>query len=445
MRPSWFTKALHAEASRRRLSHRALARFLNRSKSSVTGWLLAERFPAFTEFCDLAERFGWDLARALPPPIRRAAEVPGEEPKECEPAAELYRADLLELIMDALESENPQVRHFALAVLEDPSFELSAKQAALLAKRLVTLSKDKRAFLSSHYILVANRLMNQTDAVIPMLGGLLVTSKNTLVRYRVLAGFLDHPEHAAQTVHFVRSALMDRTVTRAEDELACLRLADQQPAHDSLADARCRLVEGIRSSKGCASAYDLVESLDAVLNETRGEFSWYHVLDAASRCEREGPALLMGAYRALSRRPEDRDAFNRRRDIVATINRAGVEAAATCDAFLRVVMPDDPWVAFHAAAAFGKWAPKNAEIAAVLAKALHAAVPSHTEDEAQVAPMCCYAMAKVGLPSEEAAAALRKAARSNDPWLRAVARVCNEALAEGRTIQDTLVLLLEAA
>lgn len=278
-----------------------------------------------------------------------------------------------------------------------------------------------------------------------MLGNLLVTSKNILVRYRALAGFLDHPEHAAQTVHFVRSALMDRAVARGEDELACLRLADQQPAGDAPADTRCRLVERIRAGKGCAHAYDLVESLDAVLNETRGEFSWYHVLDAASRCEREGPALLMGAYRALSRRPEDRDAFNRRRDIVATINRAGVEAAATCDAFLRAVLPDDPWVAFHVVAAFGKWAPKNEEVAALLAKTLHAAVSSHSEEEAQVAPMCCYALAKVGLPSEVAAAAFRKAARSNDPWLRAVARVCNDAVAQGRPIQDALVKLLEAA
>jgi len=440
MDSTWFANALRAEMARRRMSHRAMAAFLGRGKSAVTQWLLGSRYPAFAEFCEVCEKLGWDLTQVMPAEIRRAAMTSKEAAAELSVVSEPYTHELVDLMMKALSSEIAQVRHFAFAVLEDRSLALSTKQAELLADRMATLSKDKRIFLSSHYVLIANRLLAQTDAPIGLLGHQLVTSTNILVRYRALAGFLDHPQHAEKTVHFVRSAMLDRKVPRSDYELACLRAAESQEQSDE----RCVAVEAIRRRSNEATVYDLVEAFDLVMQDARGEFAWYHALDAASRCEREGPALLMHAFRQLERQG-GRDASNRQRDIVATINRAGVATTILCDDFLgRLLESEDPWLVFHAVAAYGKWAPRDEELASLMADTLTRAIPTYSDEEAQVAPMCCYALAKMRVASREVIAALTRASRSKG-WLRAIGRTAIDSLQNDVPLQDTLARMLEAA
>lgn len=67
---SWFAQALKAEQTHRKLSQRGLAELLGRPLITVQRWLSGERFPAFRELNDVADKFGWDLVAGLPKHIR---------------------------------------------------------------------------------------------------------------------------------------------------------------------------------------------------------------------------------------------------------------------------------------------------------------------------------------------------------------------------------------
>lgn len=67
---TWFAQALRAEQTHRGLSQRGLAEFLGRPLITVQRWLSGDRFPAFPELNDVAEKFGWNLTAGLPKHIR---------------------------------------------------------------------------------------------------------------------------------------------------------------------------------------------------------------------------------------------------------------------------------------------------------------------------------------------------------------------------------------
>lgn len=446
MTTKWFAQALRMEMARRRLSQRGMAKYLGKGKSAVTQWLSGIRHPAFAELCEVGERLGWDVPSMLPPATRAAVEAGDGGDFDPDRLGQVYRKELLGLMADAIESEEPHVRHFAYAVLEDEAIQFSESQAVELAARLPHIAKDKRAYLSSHVVLVGTRLLNQTDAVIPLLGQLLVSSTNTLVRYRALAGFLDHPDKSTHWVHFVRSALHEGTIHREAYEMELLRAAAGTDALDGVLSVATMGVETHRQRKHDARLAELVNSLNRVTLAPRGEFAWYHALEAAGRARREGAALLMHAYCHLSNDALGKDSVDRRRDIMATINRAGIDAAALCADFLVESMRNkDPWIAFHSVAALGKWAPRDERIVEQIANLLASSASGHAETGTHVAPMCCFALAKIGIPHPRALSALSACRKSPSPWLRAVARVASDSIRGGAPIQDALMRMLQAA
>ena len=68
---AWFARALRSEQTHRELSQRGLAEFLGRPLITVQRWLSGERYPAFPELNDVAEKFGWDLRAGLPKHIKK--------------------------------------------------------------------------------------------------------------------------------------------------------------------------------------------------------------------------------------------------------------------------------------------------------------------------------------------------------------------------------------
>lgn len=442
MDPGWFSEALRAEMQRRgtharAMSHSQLAEVLGCSKSAVTQWLSKERYPAFPDFCAVCDRLGWDLSGVVPFAFDADDAVPRTMP---------YADDLLELMMDALASVNPLVRHFALAVLEDESLMLDDEQAARLSARLVELSRDKRVYLASHFVLLAIRLLRQCEAVVPLLGGLLVSSTNVLVRYRVLVGFLSHPQLRESWIHFVRSAMAEGAVARDAYEMAGLRFAEGSRAKATAQGERFATLEGARTASSAASSFLLINPIAQAMEEERGVFAWYHTLDAAAASGPGGLALLMNRERELAQGGDAKDCLLRRRDLVASINRAGVNAISPCDFLFRELLAgEDHWLRFHAVAAFGKLAPRDAAVADLIAGALTDAMKAPSEELAQLASLACYALAKLRLSTQAVDASLRKAAKAKDPWLRAVARIASECVSGECGLQEGLQKMLEAA
>jgi len=446
MKPNWFADALRLEMVRRRMSQRAMAAFLGKGKSAVTQWLAGTRHPAFADLCDACERLGWDLGNTLPPDLRESVERVAEGGDlDTAKISQIFEEELLELMFDAMESDDSQVRHFAFAVLEDESLTFSEAQADAIANRLPEIARDKRAFLSSHVVMVGTRLLKQTDAVIPFLGELLVSSTNVLTRYRVIAAFLDHPEKQPAWVHFVRSALLGGPVKRDDYEIECLRLAIPGTDRKHPARAYVEMTESIRRPSLARSIPHLVDVLGIAMDRPRGEFAWYHAIEAAGRSGREGAALLIHAFKALSRERTS-EAKGRRQDIVAAINRAGLDQATLCSDFLQSVMYEgDAWIAFHAVSALGKRAFFTSDVVASISHLLELSAPKSESEDLHVAAICCYALAKLGAPSPEALAALGKCRKSKSAWLRVVARIASDALREPSQLQDVLTRMLKAA
>jgi transcriptional regulator with XRE-family HTH domain len=446
MKPNWFAEALRIEMTRRRMSQRSMATFLGKGKSAVTQWLAGTRHPAFADLCDACERLGWDLGLALPPALRESVELVAEEGGlDLSRFSQVFEEELLDLMFDAIESDDARVRHFAYAVLEDSTLQFTDAQARALAARLPAIASDKRAFLSSHVVMIGTRLLRQTDSVVPFLGDLLCTSTNVLTRYRIVAAFLDHPAKRPLWIHFVRSALLGGSVKRDAYELECMNLAALGSASNQPSYGHVSIVESLRQSEHSRSIPELVEVVERAMHRPRGEFAWYHAIEAAGRSGREGAALLMQSFSALSGERSS-ESKGRRQDIVATINRAGLDQTALCLTFLQSVMFEgDAWIAFHSAAALGKRAIPSESAIRDISRLLEVYAANSENEDIHVAAICCYALAKMGAPSPEALAALGKCRKSKSPWLRAVARIAGDSLREPTRLQDVLARMLKAA
>jgi hypothetical protein len=266
-----------------------------------------------------------------------------------------------------------------------------------------------------------------------------------LTRYRIVAAFLDHPAKRPLWIHFVRSALLGGSVKRDAYELECMNLAALGSASNQPSYGHVSIVESLRQSEHSRSIPELVEVVERAMHRPRGEFAWYHAIEAAGRSGREGAALLMQSFSALSGERSS-ESKGRRQDIVATINRAGLDQTALCLTFLQSVMFEgDAWIAFHSAAALGKRAIPSESAIRDISRLLEVYAANSENEDIHVAAICCYALAKMGAPSPEALAALGKCRKSKSPWLRAVARIAGDSLREPTRLQDVLARMLKAA